>query len=160
MDYMNVDLDKIYTSQDFPLGARYADNDGRVFRFVKYNDGDGEVVGVAGQLVIGLDSAYPDGEVTMDYSSATIKAIANDARGFLQAALTDGAYGWVQTWGRNRKAALTGTGIDAQGEQVMKHATTDGAIDTWTAGEVLGTALEVDATAAQAVGTLQIKIAS
>ena len=117
----NADLDRIYDSQDFDLGAIYMDNQGRKFRFCKYNQGDHSVAAVAGRLGIGLDSAYPDWEVTMDYASGTITAIGNDQKGFFQAALTDEKYGWLQVTGKNKKAGLT-DGSVAQGELLMKHA--------------------------------------
>ena len=143
-DYGNYDLDKIYTTREFPLGAKVEDND-CVYKFVKYNAGDGPVVGVAGRLVIALDSAYPNHEVTMDYSTATITGIPNLPEGFLQAALTDGTYGWAQTWGANRKDMLTDGGV-TQGQLLMKHATTDGAVDSHddTAQKVVAVAKEAD----------------
>jgi len=159
--YINRDLDKIYDTQEFPLLAETEkDESGCVFMYIKYNEGDGPVDGVAGYLVIGLDSAYPDGEVTCDYSSSTIKAIANNPRGFLQAALTDGKFGWVQIEGPNRKAMLTDEGV-SQGDQLMKHATTDGAVDTLagTAVEV-AVALEADSGSALAIGYADINIGS
>lgn len=144
-DYGNYDLDKIYTTPKFPLGAKVEDQAGGVYIFVKYNAGDGAVDAVAGRLAIGLDSGYPDNEVTMDYSSSTITAIPKNPKGFFQAALTDGTYGFLQTRGRNRKDMLTDGGV-TQGDELMKHATTDGAVDTHddTARKTVAIALETD----------------
>lgn len=157
--YGNWDRTKIYTSQEFPLGAKVPDQQGRVFKFVKYNDGDGDVDGVAGQLVIGLDSAYPQEECTMDYDSSTVTRVAAKPVGFLQAALTHGTFGWVQTWGKNKIAALT-DGDVAQGERLMKHATTDGGIDTHddTSAIVVGIALEADTGTALAADQMDIRL--
>ena len=140
----NAKLDHIYSRKEFPLGAAHRQGN-QTFVFTKYNSGDGSVTGIAGKLVIGLDSAYPSWECTMDYSSATVAAIAHTPRGFLQAALTDETYGWVQTWGPNRKDMLT-DGDVTQGQQLMKHATTDGAVDSHdeTAEVVVAEALEAD----------------
>ena len=97
-----------------------------------------------GRLVIGLDSASPFWEVTMDYSSSTIAAIANRQMGFLQAALTNGTYGWMQTKGPNMESMLT-DGSVTQGQLLMKHATTDGAVDSHTGDvPILAVALEDD----------------
>lgn len=159
MKYGNIDRTRIYTRQVFPLGAKVEDQLGRVYKFIKYNDGDGDVVGVAGQLVVGLDSAFPFEECTMDYSSSTVPAIAAKPVGALQAALTNGTFGWVQTWGPNRIAALTDGGV-AQGERLMKHATTDGGLDTHddTAAIVVGIALEADTGTALAAGELEYRL--
>ena len=141
----NADLDRIYTSQDFALGAETRDSMGRKFRFIKYNGGQLNAVdGVAGRLAIGLDAAYSFWEVTMDYVAAAETELTYRQMGFLQAALTDGDFGWIQTKGPNRKAMLTDDGV-SQGDMLMKHATTDGAVDTHTGDvPILGVALEND----------------
>lgn len=157
-DYGNYDLDKIYTTQEFPLGAKVEDQCGRVFKFVKYNDGDNDVVGVAGYLAVGLDSAYPAHEVTCDFASATVPAMTATESGFLQAALTNGTFGFVQTWGPSRKAMLTDENVD-QGERLMRHSTNGAVIQhDNTAAKVVAIALEADAVAVQAVGTAFITI--
>jgi hypothetical protein len=157
-DVINADLDMAHDTQMFQLGAKYTE-DRNSFRYVQYNEGDGAVDGVAGRLVIGLDSGYPDWEVSMDYSTAVITGIPNDPRGMLQVALTDGQFGWAQTGGRNRVAGIAGAGAVAQGAILMKHAATDGAIDTWAAGKRVGVALEAKGAAnAMAIGTMRIEL--
>lgn len=157
-DYGNYDLDRIYSKQTHPLGAKVEDQCGRVFKFVKYNQGDNAVAGVAGYLAVGLDSAYPAHEVTCDFASSTIPALGATESGFLQAALTNGKYGWVQTYGLNRKAMLTDQNVD-QGERLMRHSTNGAVIQhDNTAAKVVGVALEADAVAVQAIGTAFITI--
>jgi len=158
-DYGNYDLDKIYADQEFPLGAKVEDQAKRVFKFVKYNDGDGDVDGVAGYLSIGLDSAYPSHEATCDYNSATVAGIPNLIEGFLQAALTLATFGWAQVWGPNRQSILT-DGDVAQGELLMKHASTDGGVDSHdnTAQKVVAVALEDDTSTALTAGQAFITI--
>jgi len=166
-------LDKIYTDRnEFHLGQIVCDALGNEFRFIKFNAGDGAATGTAGHLVVGLDTnnlaadtggPYERWEGTNDLNSSTIKAILQDAFGFLQAALTDGAYGWVQISGLNQKVILTDNGI-TQGQQLMAHASTTGAVDSHddTAKTVLGTALEADGDSGTAtaldVGFARIKI--
>lgn len=159
--YGNWIRTKIDTSQKHPLGSKVEDQDGRVFKYVKYNSGDGDVDGVAGQLVVGLDSAFPDNEVTMDYSSATIPAVGATPEGFLQAALTHETFGWVQTYGDNMESMLTDNGIN-QGDRLMKHATTDGGVDTHddTAAIVVGVAREADTGTALTAGQAKILLES
>jgi hypothetical protein len=157
-DVINVDLDGIDTVRQFALGAKHVDSQNRIFRYGKYNEGDGAVDAVAGYLGLGLDSAYPDWEITCDYSSTTVPAIANSPKGFAQAAFTDGTFGWWQTKGRNRKAILTDNVI-TQGLLLMKHATTDGGVDAATGTvKYLGTALEADSGTALAAGTVEIDL--
>lgn len=158
--FHNVDLDMIYDDdKTFPLMAETEDEQGRVYRYVKYNQGDGSVDGVAGRIVVGLDSAYPDGEVTMDYSSSTINVVPQDIKGALQAALTDGKCGWAQKTGRNRVALLTDSGV-SQDDLLMKHATTDGALDTHdgSAAVIVGVALEDDTGSALSAGQANLTI--
>lgn len=157
--YINVDLDRIYASQEFPLGCKTeADPLGRVYRFGRYYAGTDTVVGVAGQLAIGLDSAYPEGSATMDYSGAGLTQLANKPYGFLQAAFTDLTYGWYQIEGPNRLAMLTDGGI-TQGQNLMKHATIDGAVDSHTGDpKIIGTANEADTGTALAAGEAYISI--
>lgn len=140
----NILRTKIYTSQRFELGAEARDAMGRKFRFIKYNDGDGDVDAVAGRLGVGLDSAFPAWEVTMDYDSSTVPAQANRQMGFFQAAFTNGTFGWMQTKGPNAESMLTDGGV-TQGQLLMKHATTDGAVDSHTGDvPILAVALEAD----------------
>jgi hypothetical protein len=143
-------LDKIYTKRgEFRLGEVVTDTAGNEYRFIKFNAGDGAATGTVGHLVVGLDTGgnFDFWEGTNDLNSATIKAILQRAFGFLQAALTDGAYGFVQKSGPNKQVILT-DGSVAQDQQLMAHASTTGAVDSHdnTAATVLGTALEADGT--------------
>ena len=160
-DYGNYDLDRIYTKQTHPLGAKVEDQAGRVYKFVKYNDGDNDVDGVAGYLAVGLDSAYPAHECTCDFASSTVPAMTDLIEGFLQAALTNGTYGWAQVWGPNRKPLLTDGNV-AQGNDLMRHSTNGSVIvHDNTASKVVGVALEADTdtalTAGQAFITIETK---
>lgn len=142
----NADLDKIYDKAEFPLGGVALDGNGSRYRFLKYNEGDGAVDAVAGYLGVGLDSAYEPFEATCDYDSSSIPAIANRVMGFAQAAFTDGKFGFWQTYGPNRKDITTDNAV-TQGQNLMKHATTDGGTDSHTGDPaIIGTALEADGT--------------
>jgi len=161
MEYINADLTKIYDSADYPLGAKRV-VDGCEDRFIAFNDGDGNVAGVAGQLVYyaysGTTTVGPF-TVTMDYDTATvIKTYIQCAAGFLQAALTNGKYGWIQTKGINRIAMLT-TGNVAAGEVLIPTAA-NGSVDGVAAAAVttrdIGFAMADDASTAQAVGSAYI----
>ena len=156
----NAEVTKIYSDANmFNLGQQVEDAMGNTFEFVKYNAGDGAADGVAGLGTVGLDSAYPDGEVTADVNSATIPAITQDVRGILMAALTDGDYGFVQKTGRNRIAMLS-DGTVAQGNRLTIHTTTTGAVKPKAAATAadIGVALEADAATVLAVGSVRLTI--
>jgi len=89
---------KRYTSMEFALGSKAMENQ-RVYKFVRYNSGDGDDDGVAGYHSLHLEDGYSAGEVTCDQDSSTIDVTVNKSGGFLQAALQDEEYGWSQVWG-------------------------------------------------------------
>jgi hypothetical protein len=160
-DYVNVNLDANDKEPEFALGTLGSDNGGKdVFEYVRHNEGDGAGAIVAGHLAVGLDAGYPDGEVTNDPNSATIKALLQDPRGFFQRVVTTAYYGWVQCWGMNRQVIIT-DGSVAQGELLMAHATTTGGVDTHDAAAktVVGIAKEADGTtSANQLDIGQVKI--
>ena len=162
-DYVNIDPTYFSAEPEFALGTLGSDDGGKtVFEYVKFNDGDGNTAAVAGHLLVGLDSGYPDGEVTNDNNSSTIKAILQDPRGFIQAVVTNLYYCWAQCWGRNRQVIIT-DGSVAQGEILMAHATTTGGVDTHDASAAaeVGVALEDDGTTSANqldAGEVKIKI--
>ena len=155
--FHNVDLDRVYDKADFPLGAETEDSAGNEFVFCKYNEGDGGDTVVAGYLAVGLDSAYPAYEVTCDLDSSTIPALRGVPVGYAQAAFTDGKYGWFQKRGRNLKAILTDGGV-TQGQLLMAHASTAGAVDSHDASAIAscGVALEDDSSTELGIGKVFI----
>ena len=162
----NADLTKIYSTDTekaaFNLGAEVEDESGNIYAFIKFNDGDGDADGVAGYLVVGLDSSYPAYEGTTDMDSSTIPALRNRPLGILMAALTDGDYGFVQKSGLNKKAMLTDGGV-TQGQVLYAHASTTGAVDSAAdpqnaAQTVIGVALEADTSTALAIGEVMLTI--
>ncbi len=158
--FENVDLDKIYDDDfTFPYGAECEDTMSREYVYVKFNAGDGAASAAAGQMLVGLDSAYDPYEVTNDPNSSTIKAVLNDPKGFAQAAFTDGKCGWAQKKGYNRQT-ITTDGSVAQGELLMPHATTTGAVDTHDAAAKadIGVALEDDTSTSLTAGQAFINI--
>lgn len=166
-DYGNFIRTKIYTDPVFPLGICVPDM-ADVFMFVRYEADPGassaDVDAVAGQLGLFLDTGFDPYTVGMDYSEIDTLATWGIPAGFLQAALTDGTYGFLQVWGLNRIAALTDGSI-AQGDRLMRHATTDGGIDTYSDGsgtglKRLGFALEADTENAMSIGDMMIEMRS
>jgi hypothetical protein len=140
---------KRYTKMEFPLGAK-AQEGQRVYKFVKYNSGDGDDDGVAGGHCLHLEDGYGAGEVTCDQDSATIDVIENKSGGFLQAALEDGEYGWSQVWGPI-KIAPTMAGTAAVNGKLYPNTavvggitTTDPGFDAVAIARKAGTSLGID----------------
>jgi len=86
-------LTEVFTTPKEELGTlRFEGN--KVYKYVKYNDGAGNVAGVAGNTVVYYTNAgYGNNEVSMDTSVLTIAA------GQLMAACVDGDYVWIQIRG-------------------------------------------------------------
>lgn len=147
----NVDLTKIYTTQEFNLGEVYRVGDGqKEYRFVYYDAGDGSVTAAAGRLAylcVSGTTTVPAWSVTMDHDSATTVATTySNGIGIFMAALTDGTYGWIQTKGFSDNALLTDGSVAAGGALVAADA--DGTITsqavTAVAARTFGQALADD----------------
>lgn len=66
------------------------------YKYIKFDNGSGNVAAVAGNICYYFDGTDFDGiTITSDVSDTDKNLVA----GVLQAVLTDGYYGWIQTWG-------------------------------------------------------------
>lgn len=162
MGYENVDVTRIDSAAEFPLGAKFTPGDrDEEYRYVKYNQGSNSVTATAGYLgyFIGAGTSTPDfGEVTCDYNSATTYVtLTSLPAGFFQSALSNGKYGWVQTRGRNKVAMLTDGNV-AQGNEIVADASANGRVKPAGGVVTVGTALAADSSTAQSIGTAIIKI--
>lgn len=158
----NVDLTRIDTIAQFPVGDVYEGSLGRKYRYVEYNDGDGNVAGVAGYLAyLCTGTGVGKWTVTCDYDSATIATARNQGVGFLMAALTNGKFGWMQISGPNDMPMLTETNV-AAGHTLVAHAA-NGTVIGIAAGSnhtgfPLAIAVAADTDAALAAGNAYITI--
>jgi hypothetical protein len=82
----------VYTAQKFPL-HQYREEDGKGYRFVKFDNGSGNVASAANGVAYWLGTTV--GTVTMDVSDADVNSVA----GVFQAVIADAGYGWIQTRG-------------------------------------------------------------
>ena len=110
----------------YQLGAVGQTSDGKRYKYVKFDNGAGNVAAVAGNFVYYLAvSGASAGEittVTMDLSDS-----AGVGAGVFQTVLTDGYYGWIQTWGpATLTTALT---AGAGGNALTPVGSTDGTLD-------------------------------
>jgi len=106
------------------LGDHYIDQDGKKYKFVKYDTGAGSVAAVAGNVCYYyLADGYSTNTVTSDLSDSV-----NIGAGVLMAAPGDGEYGWIQI----RGAATVTTalaGPPADGNALTAVGATDGTLD-------------------------------
>ncbi len=120
-------LTTTYTAQKFPLHTK-REEDGKVYRFVKFDNGSGNVASVAGNLAYWTATT---GQVTSDESDSSVPA------GIFQAVIADASYGWIQTSG---PATVNNEGTDiALGAQIIA-STTDGKVTSIVAAEFTTTA--------------------
>lgn len=129
---VGANLTKTYTAAELATegsapayGDLYFAQDGKRYKFVKYNNGQA-VAAVAGNFcyvhAASGASAGEYKEVTMDLSDS-----ANVGAGVLQAVIADGSYGWIQTWGvATLTTALT---AGADGNALTPVGATDGTLD-------------------------------
>ena len=138
---MAVNLDAIDSKQQHPLGHKYEDPlSFSIFRYIKYDNGTDNLTPSVGDGTVWFDTTL--GKATSDYSDASVTQPA----GFLQAALTDAKFGWIQTRGINRKDITTDTGVVDNNKLVLDSAN-DGHVDTMLDGEeeqVVAVALKDD----------------
>lgn len=126
-----------YTYQAFPMGL-YREEDGKGYRFVKFDNGTGNVAAAANNLCYLLTPA--SWIVTSDESDATGVAF-----GAFVSVIADGSYGWVQTKGP-ATVATDGTDDIAKGDAVIaKSGAADGVVTRPTIAGANPTAAEARA---------------
>lgn len=116
------------TDQQFTLNQK-REEDGKVYRFVKYTAGTATVVAVAGNLVYWTATA---GTVVGDESDSSIPA------GILMGVIAANGFGWIQVRGLHAAVQNEGTDI-ALGAHLIA-STTDGKVTSIVAGEFTTTA--------------------
>lgn len=148
--YENVNLTKIYDTDEFPLGAIHDDSKGNVYEFVKYSQGSNAVAGTQGSLIYLCASGtttVPTPTVSKDRASVTtIISTYGMARGVLMAALTDGKYGWIKKKGLTEYATPTDNSVGI-GEQITSadaNGQVKGVASGTAATPFLGVALKTD----------------
>jgi len=111
---------------EFALGTLGLDFQGKIFKYVQYDTGAGAVAGVAGNVAYyyTLDG-YKFNKVTSDLSDSI-----ELGAGVLQAAMTDGDYGWVQIKGPATLTPALTAGAD--GDPLTPTGSTDGTLDVAT----------------------------
>lgn len=122
---MGMDLDRIDTTALFTLGEIGQDSNGKVYKYIKYENGAADVAGVAGEVAYYATVAVGDATgtiVTSDLSDSD-----EVGAGVLQAALTDGAFGWIQVSGLATLTIALTAGVD--GDALTPTGAGDGTLD-------------------------------
>ena len=144
MSYITgMDLTRIDTTAEFTLGGLGQTSDGKVYKYVKYEEATAATAGVAGEVAYYATVAVGDATgtiVTSDLSDSD-----EVGAGVLQAALTDGTFGWVQVGGiATLTIALT---AGADGDVLTPTGATDGTLDVTAAATSAPCAIAIDASA-------------
>lgn len=125
-------------------GAKFTDDDGKVYKFVQYDTGAGPVAAVAGNVCYyyapGGTSAGATTVVTSDLSDS-----AGLGAGVLQAAPADGEYCWIQI--RGPATLTTALTAGADGNALTAVGSTDGTLDVSALVTDAVVAFAVDASA-------------
>jgi len=149
MNIMGLDLTAIDTTAKFKLGTIAGDigtlGPEKLYKYVQYEAGAAAVAGVAGEVAYYATVAV--GDATATIVTSDVSDSDEVGAGVLQAALTDGAYGWVQVRGiATLTIALT---AGADGDNLTPTGAGDGTLDVniATAADTNICATAIDASA-------------
>ena len=134
--FTGVILDETHTSPEFTVGGRFEDEDGKVYKYVLFSDGTGNVAAVAGNVV--YYGASSTTTVTSDLSDSV-----NVGAGVLVGAPADSEYCWVQIKGEATLATSLTAGAD--GNALTAVGATDGTLDVSAAVTDAVVAYAIDA---------------
>ena len=118
------------------LGSTFVDSKGREFRYVKYNDGDGNLPGVRGQIcynvVVNAANISIQYQVTCDLGSSTVVSDDDFAGIIVPDVVLNGEYCWVQVHGVGLVRAWAEAAIDRDGTNELtkrlRPSSTDGIV--------------------------------
>lgn len=136
--------DRADASQEFALGSIGRDYDGKKYKYVKFDNGVGNVASVAGNfcyyLAVSGASAGQTDIVTMDITDS-----GGIGAGVFQTVLADGEYGWIQISGPATLTTALTAGAD--GNALTAVGATDGTLDVSALVTDFICAVAVDASA-------------
>ncbi len=147
MDLAGINLTRVRSSTEgpeFAVGTVGSTYDGKQYKYVKFNNGVGNVASVAGNVAyyyaVSGASAGETTEVTMDVTDS-----GGVGAGVFQAVIEDGGYGWIQT--RGVATLTTALTAGADGNALTAIGTTDGTLDVSAAVTDFICAVAIDASA-------------
>lgn len=131
----------------FGLGDNYTDSTGRVYKFVLFSDGTGNVAAVAGNMVYYVaETGAETWTVTSDLSDSN-----NIGAGMLMGTPADGEYCWVQVAGPATLTTALTAGAD--GNALTAVGATDGTLDVSALVTDFICAVAIDASARKVILT-------
>ena len=120
-----MNLTDIDATAEFTLGGIGQTDDGKLYKYVQYKAATAAVAGVAGEVAYYATVAVGDATATIVTSDLSDSNAVG--AGVLQAALTDGTFGWVQVAGvATLTIALTAGG---DGDALTPTGAGDGTLD-------------------------------
>lgn len=141
---IGVDITRTSATPEFTPGIAYTAQNGKVYRYVKFNNGVGNVAAVAGNMsyiyAVSGTSAGQTAEVTMDLTDTQ-----GIGAGAFQSVPADGEYCWVQAKGvATLTTALT---AGADGNALTPTGAGDGTLDVSAAvtDSICAYAIDADA---------------
>ena len=137
----NFNLKQVDTTPQHGLGDWAQMPGGGIAKYFKYNDGDGNIPGLRGQIAyrVGANAANVTMKdtVTCDLGSATIVSTDEFAGIVLANVILNNEYGWFQDENIGEVDAWAVAAIDRSGDTVVRRCipgATDGIVATLTAG--------------------------
>jgi len=142
--YQLIGIDPALAANSVPQftpGTHGIDNDGKIYKYMMYDEATAAVAGVAGEVAYYVaDTGYGAHTVTSDLSDSS-----ENGAGVLQVAMSDNEYAWFQIKGAaTLSIALTAGG---DGDNLTPTGAGDGSLDLNTAVTDHLCAFAVDATA-------------
>ena len=126
---LGIDPTEVHDSAQFLLGQHGAvvGSPSKVYKYVQYDTGSAGAAGVAGEACYyyTLDG-YKNNQVTSDLSDSV-----EIGAGILQAAMTDGQFGWIQIRGAATMTIALTAGSD--GDPLCPTGAADGTLDVSSA---------------------------
>jgi len=126
MSYIiGMNLTDIDATAEFTLGGIGQTDDGKLYKYVQYEAATAAVAGVAGEVAYYATVAVGDATATIVTSDLSDSNAVG--AGVLQAALTDGTFGWVQVAGVATLTIALTAGVD--GDALTPTGAGDGTLD-------------------------------
>ncbi len=147
MNIIGLDLTAIDSTKQFKLGTIAgdigADGPQKLYKYVQYEAATAAIAGVAGEVAYYATVAV--GDATATIVTSDLSDSDEVGAGVLQAALTDGSYGWIQVSGLATLTIALTAGAD--GDPLTPTGSADGTLDVSAAvtDDVCATAIDVTA---------------
>tara|TARA_R110002126_G_scaffold134250_4_gene278389 strand:+ start:539 stop:994 length:456 start_codon:yes stop_codon:yes gene_type:complete len=122
---MGADISAVTTTALFRLGSSFQDYDGKIYKYMQYDEATAATAGVAGEVAYYVaGTGYGANACTSDLSDADTTPVG---AGVLQANMNDSEYGWFQIKGPATLSIALTAGAD--GNALTPTGAGDGTLD-------------------------------